>query len=86
MARPDPGRSEADRDCGVPQVTTLEFRSLLDLVQRTRAYEACILSMATADADPNPDLPLWLSQRRQPVPESGAEDTTHHRGRRRWMA
>ena len=42
-------------------VTTLEFRSLLDLVQTHAAYEACILSMATADADPNPDLPLWLS-------------------------
>jgi peptide/nickel transport system substrate-binding protein len=42
-------------------VIPLEFRSLLDLVQRTRAYEACILSLASADADPNPDLPMWLS-------------------------
>ena len=42
-------------------LTTLEFRSLLDLVQRTRQYEACILSLASADADPNPDMPLWVS-------------------------
>ncbi len=39
----------------------LEFRSLLDLVQRTHRYEACVLSLASADADPNPDMPVWLS-------------------------
>jgi peptide/nickel transport system substrate-binding protein len=39
----------------------LEFRSLLDLVQRTHEYEACILSLASADADPNPDMAVWLS-------------------------
>jgi len=42
-------------------VTPLDLRSLLDLVQKTRAFEAGILSLGTADADPNPDLPLWLS-------------------------
>lgn len=42
-------------------VTPLDLRSLLELVQKTHAYEAAILSQASADADPNPDIPLWLS-------------------------
>jgi peptide/nickel transport system substrate-binding protein len=43
------------------QVVPLEFRSLLDRVLRTRAYEACLLSLAIADADPSVDLNVWLS-------------------------
>lgn len=39
----------------------LETRSLLDRVQRTHAYDACILSLASADADPNVDMNVWLS-------------------------
>lgn len=42
-------------------VVQLEFRSLLERVQRTREYEACVLSLASADADPNPDMVVWLS-------------------------
>ena len=42
-------------------VVPLEFRSLLERVQQTKDYEACLLSLASADADPNPDLPVWLS-------------------------
>jgi peptide/nickel transport system substrate-binding protein len=42
-------------------VIPLEFRSLLNLVQETRAYEACLLSLASPDADPNPDMAVWLS-------------------------
>ena len=42
-------------------VVPLEFRSLLERVQRTREYEACILSLASPDADPNPDMVVWLS-------------------------
>jgi peptide/nickel transport system substrate-binding protein len=42
-------------------VAPLEFRSLLDRVQRTHDYEACLLSLAEADADPNPDMGVWLS-------------------------
>ena len=42
-------------------VVQLEFRSLLERVQRTREYEACVLSLASADADPNPDMAVWLS-------------------------
>ena len=42
-------------------VVQLEFRSLAERVQKTRAYEACILSMASSDADPNPDMAVWLS-------------------------
>ncbi|HMD78191.1 MAG TPA: ABC transporter substrate-binding protein [Terracidiphilus sp.] len=42
-------------------VVPLEMRSLLDRVQRTHDYEACLLSLAEADADPNPDMNVWLS-------------------------
>jgi peptide/nickel transport system substrate-binding protein len=42
-------------------VAPLEFRSLLDRVQRTHDYEACLLSLSQADADPNPDMAAWLS-------------------------
>jgi peptide/nickel transport system substrate-binding protein len=42
-------------------VAPLEFRSLLDRVQRTHDYEACLLSLVEADADPNSDMEVWLS-------------------------
>ena len=42
-------------------VVPLEFRSLLERVQGTHEFEAALLAFATADADPNPDMPLWLS-------------------------
>jgi peptide/nickel transport system substrate-binding protein len=42
-------------------VVPLEFRSLLERVQRTREFEACVLSLASPDADPNPDMAIWLS-------------------------
>jgi peptide/nickel transport system substrate-binding protein len=42
-------------------IVQLEFRSLLERVQRTHEYEACVLSMASPDADPNPDMAVWLS-------------------------
>ena len=42
-------------------VVPLEFRSLLDRVQGTHEYEACVLGLQSPDADPNPDMALWLS-------------------------
>jgi peptide/nickel transport system substrate-binding protein len=42
-------------------VAPLEQRSLLDRVMRTRDYETCLLSLASGDADPNPDMSVWLS-------------------------
>jgi len=42
-------------------VAPLEFRSLLDRIQRTHDYEACLLSLVEPDADPNPDMEVWLS-------------------------
>ena len=42
-------------------VAPLEYGSLLDRVQRTHDYEACLLSFAEADADPNSDVEVWLS-------------------------
>jgi peptide/nickel transport system substrate-binding protein len=42
-------------------VVPLEFRSLLDRVLRTHDYDACLLSLAESDADPNGDMNVWLS-------------------------
>jgi peptide/nickel transport system substrate-binding protein len=43
------------------QVAPLEFRSLLDRVTQTKEYEACLLGLASFDADPNSDMNVWLS-------------------------
>lgn len=43
------------------QVVPLEFRSLIDRVTQTKEYDACILGIASFDADPNADLNVWLS-------------------------
>ena len=42
-------------------VVPLEFRSLVERIRTTREYEGCILSLASPDADPNPDMSVWLS-------------------------
>jgi peptide/nickel transport system substrate-binding protein len=42
-------------------VVPLEFRSLLERVQRTHEFESAILSLSGSDADPNPDMPIWRS-------------------------
>jgi len=43
------------------QVVPLEFRSLLDRVNQTKDYDACVLGLASFDADPNSDINVWLS-------------------------
>ena len=43
------------------QAVPLEFRSLVDRVTQTKEYDACVLGLVTSDADPNPDLNVWLS-------------------------
>jgi len=43
------------------QVVPLEFRSLVDRVTQSKEYEACVLGLASFDADPNSDLNVWLS-------------------------
>jgi len=43
------------------QVVSLEFRSLLDRVNQTKEYDACVLGFAIFDADPNADINVWLS-------------------------
>jgi peptide/nickel transport system substrate-binding protein len=43
------------------QVVPLEFRSLLDRVTQTKEYDACILAIASFDADPNSDINVWPS-------------------------
>jgi peptide/nickel transport system substrate-binding protein len=43
------------------QVVSLEFRALLDRVLNSHQYEACILGLVSGDADPNPEVNVWLS-------------------------
>ncbi|MDR3701544.1 MAG: ABC transporter substrate-binding protein [Candidatus Sulfopaludibacter sp.] len=42
-------------------VTPLDFASLLNRVFQTHDYEACLLSLSEADADPNTDMAVLLS-------------------------
>jgi len=42
-------------------VVPLDTSSLLDRVMQTKSYDACLLSLASGDADPNPDMSVWLS-------------------------
>jgi peptide/nickel transport system substrate-binding protein len=43
------------------EITQLEFRSVIEKVQGTHDFDAALLALASADADPNPDMPVWLS-------------------------
>jgi peptide/nickel transport system substrate-binding protein len=43
------------------EVVPLEFRSLIDRVTQTKEYDACLLGLASFDADPTSDLNVWLS-------------------------
>jgi len=61
-------------------VVPLEFRSLVERVQRTRDFESALLALASPDADPNPDMAVWLSSGgnhlwnpNQPSPATGWE-------------
>lgn len=42
-------------------VTPLDINSILDRVQRTHDYDSCLLTLQNADADPNSNMPVWLS-------------------------
>jgi peptide/nickel transport system substrate-binding protein len=42
-------------------VAPMDFRSLGERVQQTRQFEAALLSLGSADADPNPSLSVFLS-------------------------
>jgi peptide/nickel transport system substrate-binding protein len=42
-------------------VSPLEFRALLDRVFQTFDYEAAVMGLGGGDADPNPEMNVWLS-------------------------
>ena len=42
-------------------VVPLEFRALLDRIFQTYDYEAAIMGLGGGDADPNPEMNVWLS-------------------------
>lgn len=42
-------------------VVPLEFRAVIDRVFQTYDYEAAIMGLGGGDADPNPELNVWLS-------------------------
>jgi len=43
------------------QVVPLEFRTLVDRVLNTKEYEAVIMNLVSGDADPTPEMNVWLS-------------------------
>ena len=43
------------------EVARLEFQSLGQRVQQTHEFEAAVLAFQGTDADPNPDMAVWLS-------------------------
>jgi len=42
-------------------VAPLEFRAVLDRLFQSHDYEACVLGLVSGDADPNPEMNVWLS-------------------------
>jgi peptide/nickel transport system substrate-binding protein len=42
-------------------VVPLEFRSLLERIQKTHAYEACLLGLSNIELDPNAQMNVWIS-------------------------
>jgi peptide/nickel transport system substrate-binding protein len=42
-------------------VVPLEFRAMVDRVFQTFDYEAAIMGLGSGDADPNPEMNVWLS-------------------------
>jgi peptide/nickel transport system substrate-binding protein len=42
-------------------VAPLEMKSVLERVQNTHDFDSALLALGSADADPNPDMPVWLS-------------------------
>ena len=43
------------------QVVPLEFRAVLDRVFQTYDYEVAVMALGGGDADPNPEMNVWLS-------------------------
>jgi peptide/nickel transport system substrate-binding protein len=48
-------------------IVPLEFRSLVDRVLNTRDYEAAIMALASGDADPAPEMAVWLNNARSHI-------------------
>lgn len=42
-------------------IAPLEFRSLINRVLDTRQFDTCLLGLGGGDADPNPEMNVWLS-------------------------
>jgi peptide/nickel transport system substrate-binding protein len=42
-------------------IIPLEFGSLMDRIFQSFDYEACLLGLVSGDADPNPEMNVWLS-------------------------
>jgi len=42
-------------------VVSLQFGAVVDRLLKTHDYEACIMGLVSGDADPTPDMNVWLS-------------------------
>src|SRR5262249_46484772 len=43
------------------EVVPMEFRTLVDRVLNTKDYESVLMNIVNGDADPTPEMNLWLS-------------------------
>jgi peptide/nickel transport system substrate-binding protein len=43
------------------QIVPMEFRALVDRVLNTKQYEMVLMNLVNGDADPTPEMNLWLS-------------------------
>src|SRR4029077_5991009 len=43
------------------RVVALEFGAVVNRLMKTHDYEACIMGLASGDADPTPEMNVWLS-------------------------
>ena len=42
-------------------VVSLEFGAVVNRITKTHDYEACIMGLVSGDADPTPEMNVWLS-------------------------
>lgn len=54
-------QADLDRLGLTVRIVPLEFRALLERVQKTFEYEACLLGLGAGDGDPNSGLGVWRS-------------------------
>ncbi|MFN7934061.1 MAG: ABC transporter substrate-binding protein [Bryobacteraceae bacterium] len=56
----------------------------LDRLADTKDFDVCLIGLGGGDADPNPEMNVWLSSRSMHLGESQSDPLRRHLGRRGW--